>query len=176
MVRLLLTSELRALLKLPLGEVLTGSEVETMRRLRNIVAKKKPPRVVCVGDRVSKNAMNAGQTSWVKIVDGREMRRGTGLQEFHGSRVFLVANEPGTINHIAWAAVAEAIKHEGSLVIVKGEEDLLALPAILEASENSIVVYGLPPQAGVAMVRVNRDKKSLAKAIVDAMVCDQDCG
>jgi len=100
------------------------------------------------------------------------MRRETGLQEFRGSRVFLVVNEHGSINYVAWQAVAEAIKHEGSLVIVRGEEDLLALPAIIEASENSIVAYGLPPRAGVTVVKVNRDRKSLAKAIVDAMVCD----
>jgi len=172
LVRLLLTRELRSLLKLPLGEVLTGNETETMKRLRSIVAKQKPPRVICVGDRVSRNAMDAGETSWIKIVDGREMRRETGLQEFRGRRVFLVVNEQGTINYLAWEAVAEAIKHESSLVIVRGEEDLLVLPAIIEASENSIVAYGLPPQAGVTVVKVNRDKKSLAKAIVDAMVCD----
>jgi len=174
LVRLLLTPELRILLKLPLGEVLTGNEKDTIKRLRSIVSARKPPRVICVGDKVSRNAMKAGETSWVKIVDGREMRVETGLLGFRGSRVFLVVNEPGTINHMAWEAVAEAIKHEGSLVIIRGEEDLLALQAILEASENSIVAYGLPPQAGVTVVTVNRDKKNLAKTIVGAMACDQD--
>ncbi|MBS7623317.1 DUF359 domain-containing protein [Candidatus Bathyarchaeota archaeon] len=173
MAKLLLTRNLRALLKLPLGEVLVGTGLETMRRLRGIVSKEKPPVVICVGDTVSRNAMNAGAASWVKIVDGREMRRQSGLSGFRGSRVFLAANQPGTISRMAWEAVSEAIMHKGSLVIIKGEEDLLTLPAILEAPENSIVVYGLPPKAGVTVVRVDKDRKELAKAILDAMICER---
>jgi len=174
MAKLLLTRELRALLKIPLGELLTGTEDENMKALKRIVSEQKPPRVVCVGDSVCRSAMNAGESSWIKVVDGKEMRRETGLQDFHGRRVFLVDNPPGTISRMAWEAVAEAIKHKGSLLIVNGEEDLLTLPAILEAPTSSIVIYGQPPQAGMSVVRINKDKKSLAKSVVDAMVCEPD--
>jgi uncharacterized protein (UPF0218 family) len=173
---LLLTRELRALLKIPLGELLTGTGDENMKALKRIVTERNPPRVICIGDSVCRNAISAGETSWIKIVDGKEMRRETGLQDFHGKRVFLVDNPPGTISRMAWEAVTEAIKHKGSLLIVNGEEDLLTLPAVLEAPNNSIVIYGQPPQAGMAVVKINRDKKSLAKSVVDAMICEPDQG
>ncbi len=144
-----------------------------MRRLKRIVAEEKPPRIICVGDMVCRNAVKAEETSWIKIVDGREMRRDKGLSGFHGSRVFLAENKPGTISRMAWEAVAGAVKHEGSLLIVRGEEDLLVLPAILEAPKNSIVVYGQPPRAGIVVVKVDEEKRSLAKSVIDAMVCEQ---
>jgi len=174
--KLLLTRELRALLKLPLGELLTGTGDENMKALKRIISEQKPPRVICVGDSVCRNVIRAGDPSWIKIVDGKEMRRETGLQDFQGRRVFLVDNPPGTISPMVWEAVTEAIKHKGSLLIVNGEEDLLTLPAVLEAPNNSIVIYGQPPQAGMTVVKVNRDKKSLAKSVVDAMICEPDQG
>jgi uncharacterized protein (UPF0218 family) len=174
--KLLLTCELRALLKIPLGELLTGTGDENMKALKRMISAQKPPRVICVGDSVCRNAIRAGGKSWIKIVDGKEMRRETGIQDFQGRRVFLVDNPPGTISQIAWEAVAEAIKYEGSLLIVNGEEDLLTLPAVLEAPNNSIVVYGQPPRAGMTVVKVDRDKKSLTKSVVDAMICEPNQG
>jgi uncharacterized protein (UPF0218 family) len=174
--RLILTRKLRALLKLPMGELLTGDEEQNMKALKKIVKLENPPRVICVGDAVSRNAIKAGEDSWIKIVDGKEMRNETGLDDFHGSRIFLVENEPGTISHIAWETVSEVIKHEGSMLIVNGEEDLLTLPAILEAPKKSFVIYGQPQMAGIVVVRVNNESKQLANSMIDEMVCysDQD--
>lgn len=174
MARLILTPKLRTLLKLPMGELLTGDEEQNMKNLKKIVEQENPPRVICVGDAVSRNAIKAGEDSWIKIVDGKEMRKETGLDSFHGSRIFLVENEHGTLSHIAWETVSEVIKHEGSILIVKGEEDLLTLPAILEAPKKSIVIYGQPPRAGIIVVRVNNTSKQLANSIIDAMICDSD--
>ncbi|MGQ9542915.1 MAG: GTP-dependent dephospho-CoA kinase family protein [Candidatus Bathyarchaeia archaeon] len=167
--RFILTRELRALLRLPLGDLLKGNEEENMERLKGIVAKDNPPRVICIGDRVCRSAVKAGCDSWVKIVDGREMRREVGTSGFKGGRVFIVKNEPGTINEMAWRTVYEAIRYEGALVLVRGEEDLLALPAILEAPEGSIVVYGQPPRAGIVIVKVDEDKRSLVRSVIDSM-------
>ncbi len=174
MARLILTPELRALLKSPMGELLNGDKEQNMKKLKQIVKEENPPRVICVGDAVSRNAIKAGENSWIKIVDGKEMRKETGLNGFHGSRIFLVENEPGTLSHIAWESVSEVIKHEGSVLIVKGEEDLLTLPAILEAPNKSIVIYGQPPNAGITVVRVNKESKQLVNSMIDAMICDSD--
>ena len=174
MAKLNLTRKLREELRAPIGELLTGDEEQTMKLLKKIVIQEKPPRIICVGDAVSRNAINAGENSWIKIIDGKEMRKETGLDDFHGNQIFLVENEPGTISYAAWEAVSELIRHKGSLLIVKGEEDLLTLPAILEAPNNSIVIYGQPPNAGIVVVRVNNDSKKLANSIIDNMICDSD--
>ena len=174
MTKLVITRELRALLRIPLGDLLTGNEEETMTCLEKLIVKEKAPRVICVGDRVCRNAIRAGKKSWIKIVDGKEMRKETGLDYFGGNRIFLVENTPGTINGMAWEAVAEAIKHDGSLVVVKGEEDLLTLPAVLESPERSMVIYGQPPHAGIVTIRIDKDKKDLARAVIDAMILEPD--
>ena len=174
MAKLTLTDKLREKLKAPIGELLTGDKEHAMKLLKKIVIQEKPPRVICVGDAVSRNAINAGEKSWIKIIDGKEMRKETGLDDFHGNKIFLVENEPGTISYTAREAVSELIKQEGSLLIVKGEEDLLTLPAILEAPNNSIVIYGQPPNAGIVVVRVNNDSKQLANSIIDSMICNSD--
>jgi uncharacterized protein (UPF0218 family) len=168
--RFVLTRELRALLKLPLGDLLKGDEEENMEKLKEIVAKEKPPRVICVGDRVGRSAVKAGFTSWIKIVDGKEMRREIGVPFLKGDRIFIVENEAGTINDMAWMTISEAIKYDGALILVRGEEDLLTLPAILEAPEGSIVVYGQPPRAGIVFVRVNEEKRNLVRDIIDSMI------
>ncbi|WP_455368879.1 GTP-dependent dephospho-CoA kinase family protein [[Eubacterium] cellulosolvens] len=174
MAKLILPRKLRATLKSPMGELLTGDEEQNMKALKKIVIHETPPRVICVGDAVSRNAIKAGESSWIKIVDGKEMRKEVGLDDFHGSRIFLVKNEPGTISYTAWEAVSNVIKNEGSILIVKGEEDLLTLPAILEAPNKSIVIYGQPPRAGVIVVRVNNDSKMFANSIIGNMICDSD--
>ncbi|MEM2107137.1 MAG: GTP-dependent dephospho-CoA kinase family protein [Candidatus Bathyarchaeia archaeon] len=169
MARFVLTRELRALLKLPLGDLLKGDEEENMKRLKEIVAEDKPPKVICVGDRVGRSAVKAGFDSWIKIFDGKEMRREIGISGFKGNRIFIVENEPGTISSMAWMTISEAIKYDGALILVRGEEDLLTLPAILEAPEGSIVVYGQPPRAGMVFVRVNEEKRDLVRHIIGSM-------
>jgi uncharacterized protein (UPF0218 family) len=172
--KLILTRKLRASLKSPIGELLTGNEEQNMKSIKKIVMQENPPRIICVGDAVSRNAIKAGEDSWIKIIDGKEMRIRTGLDDFRRGRIFLVENEPGTISYAAWEAVSEVIKHEGSILIVKGEEDLLTLPAILEAPKRSIVIYGQPPRSGVVVVRVNGESIDFVNSIVDAMICNSD--
>ena len=50
-------------------------------------------------------------------------------------------------------------------MIVKGEEDLLALPAILFAPLNSVVLYG-QIDLGVVMVEVTEEKKKGVEEIL----------
>ena len=53
-------------------------------------------------------------------------------------------------------------------IVVDGEEDLLALIAVLYAPENSIVVYG-QPYTGVVIIKVTPEKKEQVKALLNSM-------
>jgi len=167
--RLKLTNELRAGLKLPLGELLKGTPDQNMRRVLEAVKREKPKRVVCVGDVVSRNAIKAGVPVDVRVIDNRIMRKNAEPTKLQAKRILYVKNPPGMLDLTAWQALSEAIERGDSLMVVEGEEDLLTLAAIVEAPVMSIVIYG-QPEEGIVVVRVDEKKKREIHAIIDAMV------
>ena len=86
------------------------------------------------------------------------------------SKNFDCFNEAGTINLKATDTIEYAIKKylkekKKSWIIVNGEEDLLALPAILFAPLNSLVLYG-QMDLGVVIVEVTEEKKKKVEEIL----------
>ena len=80
-----------------------------------------------------------------------------------------VNNPQGTITQEAISAVKAALeKNEHTHIVVNGEEDLLALIAVLYAPENAVVVYGQPHE-GIVVVKVTSDRKEQAKQFLNAM-------
>ena len=57
---------------------------------------------------------------------------------------------------------------EHTHIVVKGEEDLLTLIAVLHAPKNAFVVYG-QPHCGVVVVKATLEKKARAKEFLNAM-------
>jgi len=118
-------------------------------------------RIVAVGDVVYENLLTHGVKPWAAIVDG-VTRRGESVFDRRGPRV---RNPPGMITGEAWSAVAHVVE-TGGVLLVDGEEDLLAIPAILESPSDALVAYGLYLGALVA-IPVNayrRPIEELAKA------------
>ena len=102
-------------------------------------------RVVVVGDYTARVALSAGIRPLLVIVDCATMRRRVDCPEPPpGYRVVRVVNPRGLICSWAWRAIAESMDSGGhTLILVDGEEDLLAIPAILELGEG-LVAYGIP--------------------------------
>jgi uncharacterized protein (UPF0218 family) len=166
--RLLLTEGQRQRLKEPLGQLVAGSPSECNHALKRVQDDEKPRLLILVGDTISRNALHSGIRADVVIIDNKEMR--AGAVEFpHGkTRVFKTVNAQGTIDLLAWEAVAEAVQKGNGAVLVDGEEDLLALVAIIVAPVGSIVAYGQPGE-GIVIVRVTGKKKNEIQALVDGM-------
>jgi uncharacterized protein (UPF0218 family) len=55
-----------------------------------------------------------------------------------------------------------------AVIYVEGEEDLLAIPAILESPDNAIIIYGQPSQ-GVVVVTASPDMKTEVKKMANRM-------
>jgi uncharacterized protein (UPF0218 family) len=164
----LLTDELRQRLKEPLGELVKGTIQECNTALRRTVERDKPQLLILVGDTISRNAINAGLTPDIVIIDNKEMRS-QAITFRHGkARMFKTLNEAGTIAQEAWKTVEESIKARNAVVIVDGEEDLLTLVAILEAPDGALVAYGQPDN-GIVLVRVTAAKKKEIESIVSQM-------
>jgi hypothetical protein len=68
-----------------------------------------------------------------------------------------------------WDKIHEGLEEEGSLILVKGEEDLAVLPCIIEADWDSVVLYGQPDE-GIVYVKVTEEKKFDAGTIIKMMM------
>jgi uncharacterized protein (UPF0218 family) len=165
-----LTPELRRRLKEPLGELLRGSFIETMRTLAEMMEREKPTSIISVGDTVSRNLVKSHILPQLAIIDNTCMRRKTkestpSMEE----RIVHVKNPQATITEEAIAEIQEALKSSSRVkMIVDGEEDLLTLIAVLHAPENSFVLYGQPYE-GVVVIRATPGKKREIESILKEM-------
>jgi uncharacterized protein (UPF0218 family) len=164
-----LTPELRIKLKKPLGILIRGSFVETMKIFRDIIEKEKPAAIISVGDTVSKNLSENHLVPQVSIVDNKVMRRSIKSITLTMEKTITVKNPQGTITEEAHKAIREAIKCDYHVkIVVDGEEDLLTLIAVLYAPENSFVVYGQPYE-GIVAIKVTPEKKAEIAEILKTM-------
>lgn len=164
-----LTPELRAKLKKPIGMLIRGSFVETICEFKALLGKEERPCVISVGDTVSKNLFENKIRLHLSIIDNKRMRKKIQPSRFAAEKTIYVKNPRGTITEEAIAAVKESLSGNQQVqIVVEGEEDLLALIAVLYAPENSFVVYGQPFE-GIVVVEVTPKKKAEVAAILGLM-------
>jgi hypothetical protein len=97
------------------------------------------------------------------------MRKQVKPEVFEGKILVRVKNPQGTITEEAIAAIRDALESDEHFhILVDGEEDLLALIAVLFAPEKSLIVYG-QPYTGIVVVEVTPEKKAAAMEILDTM-------
>lgn len=164
-----LTPELRRELKKPIGILLRGSFEETMKKFESLLQEDKPSVIVSVGDRVSRSLAESRIATKLSIVDNRIMRRRIQPIPLIAEDTLYVQNPPGTITEEALDAIQKALRGKRcAKIVVDGEEDLLALVAVMYAPENSLVVYGQPSK-GIVVVMVTKQKKSEITEILKTM-------
>ena len=155
---LLLPDSLRERLKQPFGQLVTGSPVDCNRVIESAIREGVPPRVVLVGDTVTRHVTGAGLRADVIIVDNKEMRQSSMPVSLGSRKIFRLTNPQGTIASNSWNVISKALKLGDCAVVVDGEEDLLVLVAAFVAPNRSLVVYG-QPKRGVVVVQVSAEKK-----------------
>jgi uncharacterized protein (UPF0218 family) len=171
-----LTSELRRELKAPLGLLIQGSSKQTMEKLKKIIGKTKPAKIIAVGDRVSASILNSNIALNVAIVDSRIMRKPIVPLKFEAEKTFSVNNPAGTLTDEACQTIDEAVNLSSQVKVqVNGEEDLLTLAAVLSAPNGSLVVYGQPGK-GIVVLSVSDELKRRFRDIVDRMECRDSKG
>ena len=164
-----LTPELSMKLKEPFGNLIQGTPEETMSNLKKMVKKEKPSKIISVGDIVSQNLHKHNIHPQLTIIDNISLRTQKIPLEPVVQKTVCVENPQGTITQESIFAVKEALEsNEHTHIIVKGEEDLLTLIAVLYAPENAFVVYG-QPYSGIVVVKVSSERKSRALEFLNAM-------
>ncbi|MEB3773725.1 MAG: DUF359 domain-containing protein [Desulfurococcales archaeon] len=121
-----------------------------------------PNGISCIGDIVSRYCIQLQESAMLLVIDGKT-RRTSRIDEDplvrmaveRGYRVRRVVNPPGGITYEAIEVVCSAIENRvNSLILVEGEEDMLALPAIACTRPGGLVIYGIPG-IGATLVKVN---------------------
>ena len=164
-----LTPELRLKLKDPFGSLIQGTVEETMAKMNELIKREKPSRIISVGDVVSLNLHKHGIEPQLTIIDNVSLREKAMPQEVVVEKTVYVDNPQGTIAIEAILAVKKALEERvHTHIVVKGEEDLLTLIAVLFAPENAFVVYG-QPHIGVVVVKVTAERKARAQEFLNAM-------
>jgi GTP-dependent dephospho-CoA kinase len=164
-----LTPELRIKLKDPFGNLIQGTSEETMTKMKELVEKEKPSKIISVGDIVSRNLHKHNIDPQLTIIDNVSLRDQPILKEDSVEKTVNVDNPQGTITHEAIAAIKKALESdEHTHIVVRGEEDLLTLIAVLYAPENAFVVYG-QPYLGIVIVKVTSEKKAHVYDFLNAM-------
>jgi len=165
---------LRSELKEPLGPIYTDAET--------LLSEASEP-LVTVGDIVTYHVLAADVTPAVALVDERTERSavaedvreavlGNGGVAF--DRTVTVDNPAGTLTLGMLEALVEAVRGgESTVVVVDGEEDLAALPAILAAPEGASVVYGQPGE-GMVLVTVDDAARERARSLLARMDGDSE--
>lgn len=123
-----------------------------------------------VGDVVTEGLVSHGVELLVAVVDCATMRRrrGGGCPGDGWGLVLRARNPAGTITWEAVEALAAALSSGGGLVVVEGEEDLLALPLILLLPLGCSIVYGLPGVSAVVLP-VTRWLKAYVQHVLERM-------
>lgn len=153
---------MRSELKKPFGRVMECSDAVSL-------LKKEKRRIFSIGDSVSEALIRGGVSPAMIVWDGRTKR--APLCEEHLSvlrayaKALRVKNPPATLKKEAWSAVVGAMGSAKASVFVDGEEDLLAIPAILNANDGDVVIYGLPEEGAILIV-IDRKIKALFQDIL----------
>jgi len=168
-VTLALPEAMRAELKVPLGQLLTGEPSETVLRLGEILREKKPPKFAVVGDFTTKNILTAGLEPDIVVVDYRVMRVDVEPMDFEGRQLFRTRNPAGGIEVGVWLVLKKVVTlNRRVAVIVEGEEDLIVLPLISMMPLGSVIVYG-QPGSGLVVVEVSEERKGWAEEFMARM-------
>jgi uncharacterized protein (UPF0218 family) len=156
-------------LKEPFGKLLPGDPSKTMPELNKLVRKNEPSRVSAVGDVVSRETLAAGIPVDLRIIDHISMRKPAGPFAIQARKTYHVRNPAGVISMRAWEIIKQAMREEDVVLFVEGEEDLLALPCIVESPDKGLVLYGQPSR-GLVVVETTPAVKKEAGLIIGRMI------
>ncbi|MDR9380754.1 MAG: GTP-dependent dephospho-CoA kinase family protein [Natronomonas sp.] len=161
--------EMREDLKAPLGPIYTDTD--------ELLAEAGEP-IVAVGDIVTYHLLEADRRPDVAIVDGKTKRERVEREVLDAIDGFDdridVVNPQSTITDDLLEALASAVGRSASTVIVvDGEEDLAAIPAVLAVPEGGSIVYGQPDE-GMVLVSISDETRARCRDLLERMESDYE--
>jgi hypothetical protein len=125
--------------------------------------------LIVVGDVATAELLKAGVRPDVAVIDFLVMRSFVSndvkkIIDGYNIPIIRVENPAGAISpelHHALETAKPPVK-----IVVRGEEDLATLPAVLTAPIGSLVVYGQPNE-GVVLIEVTEEKKREFQSLLE---------
>lgn len=163
----ILTPSLRRSLKKPLGQLFPAVDVRGEEFLALVAS---ASMVVTVGDRATETLQETmGKSPDVFVVDGMERRAAREVPRIAHGSALKAKNPAGMITKAALTAMKKAFAGEKPvMLLIDGEEDLLTIPAVIEAPVGAVVFYGQPLE-GVVAVKVDEKSKASARDVLRKM-------
>lgn len=160
--QLVLPDSLRSTLHEPLGKIVPETKNVVSSLSNNAF-------VIAVGDIVAAKLSENNYTPAIRIID--QMNRRQKIVEVLFNKGVRADNQHGTIQTNAVVLMQSMIKKyvdtkEPQTLIIDGEEDLLALPAIMFAPLDSIVLYGQYGK-GVIVNKVTESLKAKVRSLLE---------
>jgi len=164
-----LPEELRSAFKEPLGPVYTDPQ---------LLLEDAGSPLIAVGDIVTYHFERVGVQPDVVLVDGRTKRREVDdeVRETVDAlpNQIEAVNPAGTLSaELLYALVNALDRAEATTIVVDGEEDLAAVPAVVAAPVGASVVYGQPDE-GMVNVRVTEERKMEFRDLLSRMDGDHE--
>jgi uncharacterized protein (UPF0218 family) len=153
-------------LKKPFGTLVPDAQV-TKEKVSAVV--KGAKKIIAVGDATTERLLGFGIIPDLAIVDGKERRL---VREYprHDAKEMRCANPAGAISQAAIDLLKKVLAEKKPvLVVVEGEEDMLALPVFAMAPEGAVVLYGQPLE-GMVAVKVTPAKRKQAKDLMERIM------
>lgn len=154
------------LLKEPFGTLIRDNEV-TIGLVTEIL--KKAPKVIAVGDTTTEKLVGFGFIPDISVTDCMEKRVIKASKfEYPVDKTIHLDNKPGELSKQVILEVKKLILANAFdskiRIIIKGEEDLVALPFLMYSPNDWVICYGQPNE-GLVIVQVTEDSKKKAMLI-----------
>lgn len=125
--------------------------------------------IVTVGDVTTRKFIEQGIIPFLCVIDNIVERKAveSPIVFQNTQRIFHIDNPAGTINKKIFSVLDEIFSSNTNAVIeVKGEEDLLVLPVLLQAPLGTHVYYG-QPHVGLVRVIITEDVKNKSEELIE---------
>jgi uncharacterized protein (UPF0218 family) len=164
-----LPDHLRKSLKEPKGELFSRPGLGAAQDASIYIQKKKLTPIIAVGDLVSINLAKVACPVTLFILDGKTKRNDLLDHDIIADVEFQAINAASEIRPEVWVAIELTLLMgqygKTAKLLIEGEEDLTALPAVALAPIGAAVVYGLPDEGIVVIDVTARDKEQVDNII-----------
>lgn len=156
---LYLPDSLRSVLRKPLGPIVHPQDLQQLDI------------IITVGDVTTDVVLQNGILPRLSIIDLHAQRTPYKPFEAFGFpaeyELQHVSSGPGYISDDAMAMIAEwSTKQRPTVLLVKGEDDLLVLPALIFAPLNACLLYGQPHE-GMVKIEITHQIKNVAQSLME---------
>jgi uncharacterized protein (UPF0218 family) len=153
------------LLKAPFGILIKEKEIDEIK-INQFV--KRANKIITVGDATTDRLAGFGHIPDLSVIDNKEKRViKSKTTEFQVDEKIQCENKPGEINEGVISLIKEISSAEFYTkiqIVIKGEEDLVALPLFMYSPDKWTVFYGQPNE-GLVVVEVNDTVRERARLI-----------